>query len=55
MYNAEEVAKLCECSTSKAYNIIRALNQKLIKEGIPKESIIAGKISKKFFHETMKI
>ncbi|WP_320951027.1 hypothetical protein [Fusobacterium sp.] len=55
MYSAKEVAKLCECSISKAYNIIRGLNQKMIKNGIPKESIIAGKISKKFFHETMKI
>ena len=55
MYSVKEIARLCERSTSKAYNIIRALNQKFIKEGIPKESIIAGKISKKFFHETMKI
>ena len=55
MYGAKEIAKLCECSISKAYNIIRALNQKLIREGVPNEVVIAGKISKKIFHDSMKI
>ena len=55
MCNAKEIAELCNCSISKAYNIIRALNKKLIREGIPKEVVIAGKISKKFFHDSMKI
>ena len=55
MYTAKEIAKLCNCSISKAYNIIRALNKKLVREGIPKEVVIAGKISKKIFHDSMKI
>lgn len=55
VYDTREVANMCECSISKAYKIIRALNDKLIENGAPEESIIAGKISKKFFHEIMKI
>lgn len=55
MYNSDDVAELCGCSKNKAYNIIRALNHKLIASGTPKETTIAGKISKKYFHEYMKI
>ena len=55
VYDTEDVASICECSISKAYKIIRALNNKLIQNGTPAESIIAGKVSKKFFHEIMKI
>lgn len=55
MYSREDVAKICNCSESKAYKIIRGLNDKLIEDGVPKESIVSGKISKKFFHETLKI
>lgn len=55
LYDTQDIASICECSISKAYKIIRALNDKLIQNGTPAESIIAGKISKKFFHETMKI
>lgn len=55
LYDTKEVASICECSISKAYKIIRALNDKLIQSGTPAESIIAGKVSKKFFHEIMKI
>lgn len=51
-YRAEDVAKLCECSKSKAYNIINSLNKLKSKEGIP---IIAGKVNKDFFHEKMGI
>lgn len=51
-YRAEDVAKLCECSKSKAYNIINSLNKLKSKEGIP---VIAGKINKDFFHEKMGI
>lgn len=55
VYDTQDVANICECSISKAYKIIRALNDKLIENGTPEGSIIAGKISKKFFHEVMKI
>lgn len=55
LYDTKEVATICGCSIPKAYKIIRALNDKLVQSGTPAESIVAGKISKKFFHETMKI
>jgi redox-regulated HSP33 family molecular chaperone len=55
IYTKYEVAKICNCSESKASNIIRGLNKKLLDSGTPKESLIAGKISKKYFHETLKI
>lgn len=55
VYDTRDVANICECSISKAYKIIRALNEKIIQSGAPAESVIAGKVSKKFFHEIMKI
>lgn len=55
MYTATQIIEICKCSKAKAYNIIKSLNSALIKNGAPKESIISGKISKKFFHETLKI
>lgn len=55
VYDTQDVASICDCSIQKAYKIIRALNDKLIENGTPEESIIAGKISKKYFHEIMKI
>lgn len=55
MYAWEDIVKLCGCSKSKASNMIRALNKLLEKNGTPKEALIAGKISKKFFHEMIKI
>ena len=55
MYDVNDVVSIMECSKDKAYKIIRGLNQKLINDGVPRESIISGKISKKYFHETLKI
>lgn len=66
MYTAEDVSKICSCSKAKAYNIIRSLNNILIKNGDKSKTfnhkkereetfIISGKISKKFFHEMLKI
>ncbi|MGL4509566.1 hypothetical protein [Cetobacterium sp.] len=55
MYTSDDIAELCGCSKNKAYNIIRALNHKLISLGTPKAAVIAGKISRKFFHEQIKI
>lgn len=55
IYTKYEVAKICNCSESKASNIIRGLNKKLLESGVPKESIVAGKISKKYFHKILKI
>lgn len=55
MYNADDVSKICNCSKAKAYNIIRGLNCMLLKNGANKKIIISGKISKKFFHEILKV
>lgn len=55
IYDKYDVAKIFNCSESKAANIIRGLNNKLLESGVPKDSIVAGKVSKKFFHETLKI
>ena len=55
IYTKKEVSEILNCSLSKASNIIRALNYKLISLGTPKEAIVAGKISSKFFHEELKI
>lgn len=55
MYTVKDVEKLCGVSRSKATNIIRALNGKLISEGTPKECIISGKISKIYFNRHMKL
>lgn len=55
MYDVNDVVSIMNCSKDKAYKIIRGLNQKLINDGVPRESIISGKISKKYFHETLKI
>lgn len=51
----DEIAKILFCSKSKAYKIIRSLNQKLIDEGTPRECVVSGRISKKYFCETLKI
>lgn len=56
MYNADDVAKICGCSKSKAGNMIRALNKLFMEtKGFSKALVIAGKISKKFFHKTLDI
>lgn len=55
MYTWQDIVKLCGCKKSKASNMIRSLNKLLEKQGTPKEVLIAGKVSKKFFHEMMKI
>lgn len=55
IYDKYDVAEIFNCSESKASNIIRGLNNKLLDSGVPKNSIVAGKISKKFFHEMLKI
>ena len=55
MYTADDVMKICNCSKAKAYNIIKGMNDLLIKQGASKNTVISGKISIKFFNETMKI
>lgn len=55
MLDAHSVADLLSVSESKAYKIIRALNDLMIDEGIPKECIIAGKISEKYLKDKLKI
>lgn len=55
LLNAHNVAELLGISKSKAYNIIRALNNLLIKDGTPKDCIVSGKISEKYLKEKLKI
>ena len=45
---ANEVAELLGISKSKAYAIIRKLNEELSEKGF---IIVAGKVSRKFFEE----
>jgi hypothetical protein len=43
-----EILGVCQ---SKAYSIIRKLNQELASQGILKESLISGRVSEKYFYE----
>lgn len=54
MYTSADIIALCGVSKAKAYNMIRALNNKLISEGTPKECVVPGKISKIYFHRHIK-
>lgn len=47
-YDASEVEELLGVGSSKAYRIIKQLNQELEEQGY---ITIAGKIYKKYFHE----
>ena len=59
VYTPEEVAIMMNCSITKAYNMIRALNLKKIKdENLTKETVRYGRISKDYFnkiHEIKKV
>lgn len=46
--NAQEVAELLGISKSKAYTIVRELNEELSAKGF---IIVAGRVSRKFFEE----
>lgn len=47
-YTVKEVQKILGISSSKAYQIIRSLNDELKKKGY---ITVAGKVPKKFFNE----
>lgn len=47
-YDAYEVCEMLGIASSKAYRIIKQLNQELEEKGY---ITIAGKINKKYFHE----
>lgn len=47
-YTAEDVQKLLGIGSSKAYNIIKQLNDELKSKGF---ITVAGKVSKKYFRE----
>ena len=47
-YDAADVAKLLGISKSKAYTVIRALNNELAAKGF---MVLAGRVSKKYFAE----
>lgn len=46
----EEVATICQCSTDKAYRIMRQLNKELQAQG---KITIAGRVPRKYFEERM--
>ena len=46
--NVEDVCELMECSQSKAYCIIRQLNEELDKKGF---LTMAGKVNAQYFNE----
>lgn len=47
-YVAEDVANIMGISKSKAYKIIRELNDELAKQG---KIVISGKVSRRYFDE----
>lgn len=51
-YNREEVQELLGCGVCKAYEAMRAINDKLKKDGY---TTIRGFVSKKVFHQTYAI
>lgn len=46
--SAQDVADMMECSKSKAYTIIKQLNEELKKNGYV---VISGKVNAKYFYE----
>lgn len=54
MYTSSDIIKMCGVSKTKAYTMIRSLNNKLISEGTPRECTVPGKISKIYFHRHIK-
>lgn len=46
--SAQDVASELECSKSKAYSIIKQLNEELAEKGC---IVIHGKVSSKYFYE----
>lgn len=55
IYDVNDIILIMKCKKSKASNIILALNNKRVEEGLPRECVVAGKIPVKYFHEKMKI
>lgn len=51
-YVAEDVAKIMGISKSKAYKIIRELNDELSKQG---KIVVSGKVSRRYFDEKVYI
>lgn len=51
VYSVNEVSIMLNVSIPTAYRKIREINQKAIKNGVRKECIASGKVSKKLFHE----
>lgn len=50
-YDVNEVMDMLGCKHDKAYKIMRAIKQELIKEGKLIEDYPAGKVPKKYFDE----
>lgn len=47
---AQDIAEICQISTSKAYQVIRRLNDELEKEGY---LTFRGRVSRAYFYEKM--
>lgn len=50
-YNVNEVMEMLGCKQDKAYRIMRAIKQELIKDGKLIADYPAGKVPKKYFDE----
>lgn len=50
VYTAKDIAEICEISESKAYSIIRQLNDELKEKGF---LTFSGKVSIAYFNERM--
>lgn len=46
--NANDVAKYMDISISKAYKIIRSLNEELVAQGY---LVVAGKVNRRYFEQ----
>jgi len=50
MYSKKEISRILQCSESKAYSILRKL-QDLLKEEKPEVIIVRGRIPKNYFEK----
>lgn len=50
MYNKEDISNILNCSISKAYNILKKL-QEMLKQEQPEILIIRGRIPKSYFEK----
>lgn len=51
VYLVEDIMVIMNVARSTACNMIKHLNDELIKKGTPKKAIVSGRISKKYFRK----